>query len=114
MVVLRCGMQILYADGAMDRADSAAAWAGRSATARPASGRAAWNEAGGIADGAAIPVERRNKLWRSTSSGGRGARNLVGAAVGVACGVAWDDAFARRWLQVDCQTARLCQPNVRP
>src|SRR5438552_7357318 len=106
-------MPILHEDGALDRTDFVAARVGRGAIAGPPSGRATWTEAGGAADGAPVPAWRGNKLRGSTSGGGCGARNLVGAAVRVGRVAARHDAGSRCRLQVGRRAARLRQPDLR-
>jgi hypothetical protein len=83
VAVLRCGLCFLHENCAVACADSAAERNGNSAVTGSASRGAVGITARGVAARDAVCFRRWPAVWRRGRGGGIGARNLVGATVGM-------------------------------
>src|ERR1700687_3689355 len=91
VAVFRCGVRILYADGAVAPADSGAARASGGAAAGSAGRGAAGFAEGGLAARAAFFALGREPVWRGGWGGGRGSGGWGGAGGGLAGEDSGDD-----------------------
>ena len=113
MVIFRRRVRVLHSDRAMDVADPCAARIGGGAAAGSAGGDAVGIADAGIVAGSEVFALGRQSIWRSGGGAGCGARDLVGAAFGLAGEDSRSDRANAAGILLVCGAAELRGDAVR-